>query len=229
MATRIIKTEDSQETTPLIILPDGDRKNKSVNWEKLKLSFFLSSYRFARRFLVDEKYFTVEEVNAGNVAFNITGWELEKKDWEKQALEITMHNLRDSKVVELKSFIEEEGRVVAQLLNMTKVAMNGLLTKHKLNGKDVLELKNTTGFKQVTESTLMILKYSRERLGVPFDKEEDGINNAINFNFDLVNLDEFDPQKLISFFAKKTKINGQDDREPIETVNNDGVSEVKKD
>jgi len=226
MEARIIKNES---TTPLVILPEGDRKQKSTNWEKLKLSFFLSSYRYARRFLADEKYFTADEVNSGNVKNNIAGWELEKKDWEKQALEITMHNLRDSKVVELKSFIEEEGRVIAQLLNMTKVAMNGLLIKNKIKGKDVLELKNTKGFKQVTESTLMILKYSRERLGVPFDKEDDGINNAINFNFDLVNLDEFDPQKLMSFFAKKAKNNGQDDREPIETVDNVGISESKKD
>jgi hypothetical protein len=139
-----------------------------------------------------------------------------------------MQNLRDSKVVELKSFIEEEGKIVAQLMNMTKVAMNGLLTKGKLKGKDILELKNTKGFKQVTESTLMILKYSRERLGVPFDKEEDGINNAINFNFDLVNLDEFDPQKLMSFFAKKNNENGQSSGEPIKTVDIDGVSEVKE-
>jgi hypothetical protein len=214
--------------TPLVIQPEGDKKNKSINWEKLKLNFFLSSYKYARRFLVEEKYFTAEEVNSGNVVRSITGWELEKKDWEKQALEVTMQNLRDSKVVELKSFIEEEGKIVAQLMNMTKVAMNGLLTKGKLKGKDILELKNTKGFKQVTESTLMILKYSRERLGVPFDKEEDGINNAINFNFDLVNLDEFDPQKLMSFFAKKNKENGQSSGEPIKTVDIDGVSEVKE-
>lgn len=213
----------------IILLPTDGQKNKSVNWEKLKLNYFLSSYKFVRRFLVEEKYFTAEEITSGNIGKNVGGWELEKKEWEKQALEITMHNLRDSKVVELKGFIEEEGRVIAQLLNMAKVAMNGLVIKGKLKGKDVLELKNTKGFKQVTESTLMILKYSRDRLGVPFDKEDEGINNAINFNFDLVNLDEFDPQKLMTFFANKAKTNGQDGREPIKTVDIDGVSEPKED
>jgi len=214
-------TKENQE----ILLPAEGKKNKSINWEKLKLSFFLSSYKYVRRFLVDEKYFTADEINSGNLSKNVAGWELEKKDWERQALEVTMHNLRDSKVVELKGFFEEEGKVVSQLLNMTKIAMNGLLVKAKVNGKDILELKNTKGFKQVTESTLMILKYSRERLGVAFNKEEEGINNAINFNFDLVNLDEFDPQRLISFFAKKSKEHGQDDRKPVEAVDNDGVLE----
>ena len=205
-----------------------DNGKKSINWEKLKLSYFLSSYKFARRFLIEEKYFTVSEITAGNILRNIVGWEIEKKDWEKQALEITMHNLRDSKVVELKSFIEEEGKIIGQLLNMTKVAMNDLLIKNKLNGKNVLSLKNTKGFKQVTDATLLILKYSRERLGVPFDKEDDGMNNAINFNFDLVNMDEFDPKKLMNFFAKKTKLNEQNGGDTIKTVDIDRVSESKE-
>jgi hypothetical protein len=225
-----MENQENKDLSPdnIIRLPEGDEKNKSINWEKLKLSYFLSSYKFARRFLVDEKYFTANEITAGNIAKNILGWEIEKKEWEKQAMEITMHNLRDSKVVELKNFIEEEGKVISQLLNMAKVAMNDLLTKGKVNGRDVLSLKNTKGFKQVTESTLMILKYSRERLGVPFDNEDEGINNAINFNFDLVNLDEFDPQKLMSFFAKKAKLNGQNDREPIKADDINGVLESKE-
>jgi hypothetical protein len=218
-----------EKTVSEILLPGGLDKDKGINWEKLKLGFFLSSYKFARRYLLEEKYFTIDELNSGNIIKNITGWELEKKDWEKQALETTMSNLRDSKVVELKKFIVEEGQVISQLLNMAKVAMNGLVAKGLLNGKEVLELKNTKGFKQVTESTLMILKYSRERLGVPFDKEEAGINNAINFNFDLVNLDEFDPQKMMSFFAKKAKLNGQNGAKSIEAVDITGVSESKKD
>ena len=197
---------------------------KDIDWDKLKISFFLSSYKYARKFLVEEKKFTLEEIASNLIKSNIIGWELEKKDWEKQALEVTMHNLRDSKVVELKKFIEEEGVVIGQLLNMAKVAMNNLLTKQKIKGKDILQLKNTLGFKQVTESALAILKYSRSRLGVPFDKEDEGINNAINFNFDLVNLDEFDASKVMNFFAKKNKLNGQNDTEPIKADDIDGVS-----
>jgi len=131
---------------------------------------------------------------------------VEKVDWEKQALEITLHNLRDSKVVEMSAFLKEENVIIKQLLNMTKVAMNNLIVKGQLKGlkgKAILELKNTQGFKQVTDSALEILKYARGRLDIPFGEEDKGLKNAVNFNFDYVNLDEFDPEKLATLFTKQ--------------------------
>lgn len=214
---------------PLVIIPSHDR-SKGVNWESLKLTYFLSPYRVVRRFLIDEKYFTEKEVKTGFVEKNIMGWETEKKEWEQQALEVTMHNLRETKAVELKKFITEESAVVSQLLNMAKVAMNNLVVKVKnpKTRKEVLQLSNTKGFKQVTDATLNILKYSRSKLGVPFEKEDEGINRAINFNFDLVNLDEFNPERVIKFFANKKKPNGQNNRKSIEADASDGVSEPRQ-
>jgi len=179
----------------------GDRRQ--INWERIKISFFLSPYKKARTFLVKENYFTEKEANSGTVGKSIGGWELEKREWEKQALEMTMHNLRKTKAVEMKNFLEEESTVVNQLLNMAKIAMNHLITKKKIKGKDILELSNTKGFKQVTESTLNILKYSRDRLGIAFDKEDEGMKNAINFNFDLVNFEDFNPEQVIDLFKNK--------------------------
>lgn len=186
----------------LVLLDSG---KKQVDWQKVKLSFFLSPYRHARTFLVQEGYFDEKEINNGRVNKSITGWEMEKQDWEKQALELTMHNLRETKAVEMQNFIKDESAVVNQLVNMTKIAMNNLIIKKKdpKTGKESLALTNTSGFKQVTESTLDILKYSRERLGIAFNKEEAGLKNAINFDFDLINLDDFNTEKVINLFKKK--------------------------
>lgn len=197
---------------------------KQMNWEKVKLAFFLSPYTKARTFLVKENYFTESEAINGNVIKSTAGWEMEKKEWEKQALEVTMQNLRDTKAVEMKNFIEEEGKIVGQLVNMTKIAMNNLINKRKnKNGKDVLELTNTKGFKQVTESTLNILKYSRERLGIAFDKEEEGLKGAVNFNFDLVNLDDFDPKQVINLFKDRNE-----QQRNTKSIKADSISSIPK-
>ena len=219
--------KEKNKIEPVVIVPNTDR-SKGINWENLKLAYFLSPYRFVRRFLIDEKHFTEKETRTGFVADNIMGWEMEKKDWEKQALEVTMHNLRETKAVELTKFITEESAVVNQLLNLAKVAMNDLVTKKKdpKTRKDILQLQNTKGLKQVTDATLNILKYSRSRLGVPFEKEDEGMTKAINFNFDMVNLDEFNPEKVIKFFANKKKQNGQSSRKPNESGVAEGVSQI---
>jgi len=202
-----------------------ENTKKPVDWEKIKLTFFLSAYKQARPFLIGEKYFTQKEINNGNINKAIIGWELEKKDWEKQALDITMHNLRESKAVEMKNFIEEESQVISQLLNMTKIAMNDLILKgkNKTTGKDVLSLVNTKGFKQITEATISILKYSRDRLGISFDKEEAGLKNAANLNFDLINVDDFDIKQVVNIFKKKDE--QQSNTKPIEA---DSISPISK-
>ncbi len=111
----------------------------------------------------------------------------------------------ETKAVEMKTYLEDEGTIIKQLLNMTKIAMNNLIinTKDKTTGKVSLALKDTKGFKSVTESTLNILKYARERLGISFENEDIAIKNAINFNFDLVNLDDFNAKKVINLFKTK--------------------------
>ena len=206
MTEEINKKEEKEKPKEgkdgLVILDNGKKK---MDWERIKLAFFLSPYKQARTFLVKENYFTPSEIKSGYISRAIAGWEMERKDWETQALEITMHNLRETKAVEMKNFLEDEGKIVGQLLNMTKIAMNNLIVKgkDKQTGKDILNLTNTSGFKQVTESTINILKYARERLGIDFDNEEAGIKNAVNFNFDYVNLDEFDPEKLATLFTKQ--------------------------
>jgi len=204
----------------LIVL---DKDKKQIDWEKTKVSFFLSQYKQARTFLVKEGYFTYKEILNGNIRKEIIGWEMEKKDWEKQALEITLHNLRETKAIEMKKYLEEEGKVVTQLLNMTKVAMNNLMIKKKVNGKDILELKNTKGFKQITEATLNILKYSRDRLGIAFDKEAEGLKNAVNFNFDYVNLDEFEPEQLANLFKKEDA-----QQRNTKSIKTDAISEISE-
>jgi len=204
---KIEESKPKEDKDGLVILESG---RKQADWERIKLSFFLSPYKQARTFLVQENYFTNKELKNGNVVKAISGWEIERKDWETQALEITMQNLRETKAVEMKNFLVDESKIVGQLLNMTKIAMNNLIikSKDKQTGKDVLNLTNTSGFKQVAESTINILKYSRERLGINFDNEDAGINNAVNFNFDLVNLDDFDPKQVINLFKKKDEQSG---------------------
>ena len=215
------KKQKNNTEESLIVLDDKDKKQ--VNWEKVKISFFLSQYRQARTFLLKENYFSKEEITNGNIKKAILGWEIEKKDWEKQALEITLYNLRETKAVEMKKYLEEEGKVVTQLLNMTKVAMNNLMIKRKVKGKDILELKNTKGFKQITEATLNILKYSRDRLGIAFDKEAEGLKNAVNFNFDYVNLDEFDPKQLANLFKKEDA-----QHRNTKSIKTDAISEISE-
>jgi len=191
------------------------KKKFKYEWEQWKLKFFLSSYAKAYRFLLDEKYITQSQLDSGHFRGKIAGWDMEKKEWEKQALEVTMSNLKDAKIVEMTNFIAEEGQVVKQLLNMAKIAMNNLVTKGTVKGKEVLELKNVQGLKQVSESVLNILKYGRDRLGIPFEKEEEGLKKATNFNFDYVNLDDFDPEQVIDLFKKKDA--KQNDKQPIKT------------
>ena len=196
----------SPEEVKLIALPKSGKGKASVNWEKVKIEYFLSPYKEVRRFLLEEKKFSEGKASSGEAVQKTTGWSVEKVDWEKQALEITLHNLRDSKVVEMSAFLKEENVIIKQLLNMTKVAMNNLIVKGQLKGlkgKAILELKNTQGFKQVTDSALEILKYARGRLDIPFGEEDKGLKNAVNFNFYYVNLDEFDPEKLATLFTKQ--------------------------
>jgi len=198
------------------------KKVKPVyEWEQWKLKYFLSSYAKAYRFLVDENFLTQNQVESGYFKGKIAGWDMEKKEWEKQALEITMNNLKDAKIVEMTNFIAEEGQVVKQLLNMAKIAMNNLVTKQTIKGKDVLELKNVQGLKQVSESVLNILKYGRDRLGIPFEKEAEGLKKAVNFNFDFVNLDDFDPEQVIDLFKKKDA-----KQNPKQSIKTDVVSPI---
>jgi len=214
----IIKPKENKDG--LVIL---EKRGMRIDWDKIKISFFLSQYKQARTFLVKENYFTEKKIRSGHIDRAIVGWEIEKKDWERQALEITMQNLQETKAIEMKNYLEEEGKVVKQLLNMTKVAMNNLMIRRKIKGKDILELKNTKGFKQVTEATLNILKYSRDRLGIAFSKEEEGLKNAVNYNFDLVNLDEFEPEHLINLFKKKDAQQGN-----TKSIETDAISAIPK-
>jgi hypothetical protein len=201
-----------------------------INWEDLKVKFFLSPTHGARKYLKLEKVFSEEELNSGYIGGKIANWEVEKKEWEQQALEVTMHNLRETKAAQMKAFLVEEEKIVTQLTNMTKIAMNNLVVKTKIkdtvSGKmvDVVKVTDTKGFKQITDSTLEILKYSRDRLGIPFEKEEEGLGNAVNFNFDLVNLDEFDPNEVFKFFKDKTNERPISPKQ-IEANDTDGVSE----
>jgi len=226
MTEEINKKEEKEKPKEgkdgLVILDNGKKK---MDWERIKLAFFLSPYKQARTFLVKENYFTPSEIKSGHISRAIAGWEMERKDWETQALEITMHNLRETKAVEMKNFLEDEGKIVGQLLNMTKIAMNNLIVKgkDKQTGKDILNLTNTSGFKQVTESTINILKYARERLGIDFDNEEAGIKNAVNFNFDLVNLEDFDPKQVINLFKKKDEQSGN-----TKSTKTDSISAISK-
>jgi len=217
------KKQQKNSIKESLIVLDKDKDRKQINWDKLKISFFLSQYKQARTFLVKENHFTTQELSNGNIKKAILGWEIEKKDWEKQALEITLYNLRETKAVEMKDYLQEEGKVITQLLNMTKVAMNNLMIKKKINGKDILELKDTKGFKQITEATLNILKYSRDRLGIAFDKESEGLKNAVNFNFDFVNLDEFEPNQLANLFKKEDA-----QHRNTKSIKTDAISEISE-
>ncbi len=202
----------------------------TLDWKKLQLQYFLSDLKSARQFLKQEAGFTQKQLENGNVIKIIENWKIEKKEWEQDALNRTIQNLSESRTIELKDYITEEGAVVKQLLNMAKIAMNNLVKKGKLKGKDVLELKNTKGFKQVTDATIAIMKYSRERLGIPFEKEEERLKNSVNFNFDLINLDGFDADKVINFYKKKrnagqintTKVNGRDIDGISNTIESEG-------
>lgn len=212
----------TQNIDGLVVL---DKQRKNIDWDKVKIGYFLSPHRQVRTFLIEEGYFNKNTVLGGSVRKATRSWELEKKDWELQALEVTMHNLKEHKAIEMKGFIEEEGKVVKQLINMTKVAMNNLLVKRKnaKTGKDEIALTNTGGFKQVTEATLTILKYGRDRLGIAFDNEDAGITNALNFNFDLINLDEVNPESIKKLF--KNKDEQQRNTKPIKT---DAISAISQ-
>jgi hypothetical protein len=202
-----------------------------INWEDLKVKFFLSPIRGARKYLRTEKVFSDDELASGYINGKILNWEIEKKEWEQQALEVTMHNLRETKAIQMKNFLIEEEKIVSQLMNMTKIAMNNLVVKTKIKdpnnpGKtiDAVKVTDTKGFKQITDSTINILKYSRDRLGIPFEKEEEGLGNAVTFNFDLINLDEFEPDEVFKFFKDKTN-ERQNSPKQIETNDTDGISE----
>ena len=199
----VVIAKSPKETN--VIVPINKRIS---NWQKIKMEFFVSKENSARKFLVEKKYFTDKEiVNSDFVRLQIKGWNFDKQEWQKNNVEISLQNLKDTQVGEMTAFIEDERTIVKQLLNISKIGMNSVLEKVKdpKTGKEIITLKSTKGFREVAETTLNILKYSRRRLGfsmdgdVDTDKIKDVFNN---FNLNLINFEEFDIDKVTKILNK---------------------------
>ena len=108
-----------------VIIPINQRIS---NWQKIKMEFFVGKENSARKFLVEKKYFTDKEiVNSDFVRLQIRGWNFDKQEWQKNNVEISLQNLKDTQVGEMTAFIEDERTIVKQLLNISKIGMNSVL------------------------------------------------------------------------------------------------------
>jgi len=137
----VVIAKSPKETN--VIVPINQRIS---NWQKIKMEFFVSKENSARKFLVEKKYFTDKEiVNSDFVRLQIKGWNFDKQEWQKNNVEISLQNLKDTQVGEMTAFIEDERTIVKQLLNISKIGMNSVLEKVKdpKTGKEIITLKST--------------------------------------------------------------------------------------
>jgi hypothetical protein len=147
---------------------------------------------------------------SGWVDEKVKGWDCEREEYRKEILERVKLNMTEAKTIQIEKFLQDERQVVERLFDSVKEKLANTFTGVKdsqTSDKPIIKL-TIKELKMLSETVVNLVKVGRQRLGLPFGKDEEIIDKSIKqFNFDLVNLDEFDAEKLIKMFNGKNKNN----------------------
>jgi len=183
----------------------------SINWDELKIKFFISPEKSVRAFLKKQNLgLKMKDDNhfSGWVDEKVKGWDSERGEYREEILERVKLNMAEARTIQIEKFLQDEGQVSEQLFDVVKeklansfVEVKDGQTKNKPATK--LTIKE---LKMLSETVVNLVKVGRQRLGLPFGKDEEIIDKSIKqFNFDLIDLDEFDAEKVIKMFNEKDR------------------------
>ena len=183
----------------------------SINWDELKIKFFISPEKSVRAFLKKQNLgLKMKDDNhfSGWVDEKVKGWDSERGEYREEILEGVKMNMAEARTIQIEKFLQDEGQVSEQLFDVVKeklansfVEVKDGQTKNKPATK--LTIKE---LKMLSETVVNLVKVGRQRLGLPFGKDEEIIDKSIKqFNFDLIDLDEFDAEKVIKMFNEKDR------------------------
>ena len=132
----------------------------------------------------------------------------------------------ETRTIQIEKFLQDERQVSEQLFDAVKekiansfAGVKDSQIKNKLTTK--LTIKE---LKVLSETVVNLVKVGRQRLGLPFGKDEEIMDKSIKqFNFDFVNLDEFEPEQLANFFKKK-----DEQQKYTKSIETDSISEISR-
>ena len=184
---------------------------EKINWDELKIKFFIFSEKSVRAFLKKENLdLKMKDHNrfSGWVDEKVKGWDYERQEYREEIMERVKLNITEARTIQIEKFLQDERQVSEQLFDAVKeklsdsfVEVKNSQTKSKPATK--LTIKE---LKMLSETVVNLVKVGRQRLGLPFGKDEEMVDRSIKqFNFDLINLDDLDAEKVIKMFNEKDK------------------------
>ena len=199
------------------------------NWDEKKIKFFISPEKSVRAFLKKQNLGLKMKDNnrfSGWVDEKVKGWDYERKEHREEILERVKLNMVETRTIQIEKFLQDERQVSEQLFDAVKekiansfAGVKDSQIKNKLTTK--LTIKE---LKVLSETVVNLVKVGRQRLGLPFGKDEEIMDKSIKqFNFDFVNLDEFEPEQLANFFKKK-----DEQQKYTKSIETDSISEISR-